>query len=72
MKNVVCIKCGDKLKVVSRSSEDGGFILKMKCKNRGCKAVFSMRGKSYADVMRKVWPVQEQMRGQKIASRRTA
>lgn len=69
-KTIVCLKCGTKLKPFSRSSEGGVFLLKMKCKNPKCKAIFSMKGKSYASVMSRVLPVQEAMRRQKIDARR--
>jgi hypothetical protein len=69
-KKIVCLKCGDKLKPLSRSNEKGKFVLRMKCKNNKCKAIFRMEGKSYSDVMSKVLPIQEAMRRQRIQKRR--
>lgn len=69
-KTIVCLKCGDRLKSLSRSSEKGVFVLRMKCKNQKCRAVFRMEGKSYADVMSKVLPIQDAMRRQRIQKRR--
>jgi hypothetical protein len=69
-KKIICLKCGGELKRYSSSNEKGKFILRMKCNNHKCKAVFRMEGKSYADVMSRVLPVQEAMRRQRINHQR--
>jgi hypothetical protein len=38
----------------------------MRCRNSACKAVFTMQGKSYADVMQRLLPIQTKMNSMKL------
>lgn len=61
MKKIVCPRCRNKMKTRSRGTDvsTGKYVLRMTCTE--CSAVYSMVGKSHADLMHKLKPAQKKL-----------
>jgi hypothetical protein len=66
---MICLKCGGKLKEFGSANEGRYFVLKLRCENKKCRAIFSVPGKSYRDSMGKLSSLRRKMRRQEIRSR---